>query len=292
MADNLPSRERIRSLAVIMGTAFQRSFLRFSNFIIVGFTLAALVMLPSVLTAPIVIAGILLFGGNTFLGATDEDLLAQLLEDFGEEHARALSLPVLTAGDGAPSSSSSAASSTEPRLKGRGRELYQRLVKCRKELTTVLTANREALAGIDTDDVEARLDGLQNTFRALASRRGQFEALLQATSAATLLKEADELAAKSEAATSEVATRDFARAAEDKRRHAETLQSLSTGIEDIEAKLQHILSSLEGYRARVVALSARSTTDGGPTQADIDHIVTGLTDEAEDLERMLEVLGS
>ena len=283
MAENKLARDRVRSLSVIMGTAFQRAALRGSNFGIGAFALAAILVLPEILTAPILLASLLLFTGNTFLGATDEELLDELLDDLGEEHQKAL--PAST------KDSTSNKTEKEGRLKGRGRELYQRLVKCRKELAAELDTGANALPGLDREDIDKRMDELQTTFRALAMRRGQFENLLAKTSVDRLLKEADELSEQSAKATSSEATEDFARAAAEKRVHAKTMDEIAQGVENIEAKLQHILSSMEGYRAHIAALCIRDSSDDETSAENLEHIVRGLTEEAEDLERLLEVLG-
>ena len=144
------------------------------------------------------------------MGATDESLLNELLEDLGEEHIKAL--PASTQNG----QSTRADKDKEGRLKGRGRELYQRLVKCRKELTAELDSGANALPGLDREDIDNRMDELQSTFRALALRRGQFENLLDKTSTEKLLQEADELSEQSVKASSDKATDDFARAAAEK----------------------------------------------------------------------------
>ncbi len=285
MAENKVARDRVRSLSVIMGTAFQRAALRFSNYAIVGLAIVAILVLPEVLTAPILLASLLLFTGNTFLGATDEALLDELLDDLGEGHAKAL--PASTTANSAASSSKD----QQLKLKGRGRELYQRLVKCRKALTKELEGGMNSIPGMDVADVNARLDELQQSFRALASRRGQFDNLLTKTDKEQLLKEADELSQQSAQATSERATEDFARAAAEKRLHAKTLDEIAEGVENIEAKLQHILSSMEGYRAYIASLCVRDSGDDESAAENLDQIVRGLTEEAEDLDRLLDVLG-
>ena len=59
------------------------------------------------------------------------------------------------------------------------------------------------------------------------------------------------------------------------------MDEIAQGVENIEAKLQHILSSMEGYRAHIAALCIRDSSDDEASTENLEQIVRGLTEEAE-----------
>ena len=63
MTNLIKHSENIRSLSVIIGTAFQRSLLRFSNLVLLGISFFAMLFGPSALLLPIVLCGFFLIGG-------------------------------------------------------------------------------------------------------------------------------------------------------------------------------------------------------------------------------------
>ena len=278
-------RDRVRSLSVIMGAAFQRSALRLSNYLIFAFSAFAVLALPDLLTAPVVLVGLLLLVANTFLGASDEDLLAELLFDLGEEHARTLG-----PAEGRSLLSSELGKGEQKRraLRGKGRELFQSFAKLKKELEADLDFGGEALPGFDVSKAKARLQGLMISFRALAERRWHLEHILSQYSMDELEEEARALEEKAAASSSEKAVRDYESAASQKRAHRDSLSRVLQGIEKIDAKLHHILSTLEGYRAKLASMTVHEQERGESSDEEVEALLGGLSEEAEDLSRSLE----
>ena len=87
--------EQVRTLSVIIGTAFQRSVLRSSNFILGGIALVGMLFLPSGLLLPVLLATLFILGGNIFLGATDYQTLTDLLDEFDNDLIVNVDLPKL-----------------------------------------------------------------------------------------------------------------------------------------------------------------------------------------------------
>lgn len=280
---NERDRERARYVAMVLGTSFQHALLRLSNALLALGSLGVACAVPSALQVPAVAAGCILVLFNTFLTATDEDHLVAVLEDL-DGPGRPELLPAAEAPTALPPEDE-----REP-LSARSRELWQKAVRCRKELARELKQARGELPGIDADDAERRLETLVSVFRTLAARRTRLERSLAGRTPEDLLQEAEAFRQKAKDAAAGPGREGFASAAEERARHAESHREIQRGIEAIEAKLTHVLTCLESYRARVAALTARGGAAATGAQ-EADQLVKGLAEGAEDLEKMLQALG-
>jgi hypothetical protein len=256
--------------------------LRFSNLLIAGAGLLAMVVLPSALLLPLLLSSIFLLCGNIFLGATDQETLTDLIAEFGNGPLDGVKLlPVLR---------NPVSASGQERLKGKHRELYQKLIKSRKELDTYLHDGKGDLPGVMLQDLDERLDSLTDCFRILAIRGSLLTDFTERHPYKALVKEAVSLETKAEAANSDKATEDYTRAAEDKRNHAEKLGILITKVEDIEAKLHHIITTVEGYTV-MIATSGRDDSDR-ELVARVEETVGNLKAEAEALDEVMKLIGA
>ena len=186
-----------------------------------------------------------------FLGATDHEMLDSLLEEFGSSALP----PGIAQGALPPATGDSFADSAKGNLKGVHRELFQKLVKSRKELDRYITEHKVELPGEIFHELSSRLDVLTETFRVLAFRGCLFTDFLTRHPQKSLIKEAELLEKKSEEATSSKAADDFLKAAEGKRNYAEKLSVVTTKVEDIEAKLHHIISTVERVHSYACSFS-------------------------------------
>lgn len=274
--------EQVRTLSVIIGTAFQRSILRLSNLVLAGAGLIAMFALPSALLLPLLLATIFILAGNIFLGATDQETLTDLIDEFDNVPTELLKLPQVARGV--------TGDSGQGKLKGKHRELYQKLVKSRKELDTYLHDGKGDLPGVMLADLDGRLDSLSASFRVLAVRGSLLSDFTTRHPYKALIKEAVQLEKKAETAGSAKATEDYTRAAADKRGHAEKLGIVITKVEDIEAKLHHIITTVEGYTV-MIATSGSADSDR-ELVAKVEKTLGGLKAETEALDEVMKLIGA
>jgi len=168
--------------------------------------------------------------------------------------------------------------------------LFQKLVKSRKELNGYLTGHNVNIPGVTVQELNVRLDSLTESFRSLAGRGSTLADFLLHHPHKSFIKEAENLEKKSEEVSTKHARDDYKKAAAGKRMYAEKLSGISVKVEDIDAKLHHIISTIEGYT--VMMATSGSQMSDKEIVSKIEEAVGSLKAETEAVDEVMKLLDS